>query len=48
MEGEMKYATLEWVDWFDHRRLLAPLGNVPPAELGRTYHNEDDRSCIEA
>jgi len=24
---------LEWVDWFDHRRLLEPIGNVPPAEL---------------
>ncbi|GJD66915.1 Putative transposase InsK for insertion sequence element IS150 [Methylobacterium frigidaeris] len=24
------YATLEWVDWYNHRRLLAPIGNVPP------------------
>ncbi|BAQ50080.1 hypothetical protein Maq22A_2p41570 (plasmid) [Methylobacterium aquaticum] len=24
--------TLEWVDWYNHRRLLAPIGNVPPAE----------------
>ena len=26
------YATLEWVDWFDNRRLLEPVGNIPPAE----------------
>ena len=29
----VEYATLEWVDWFNHRRLLEPIGNVPPAEL---------------
>ncbi len=27
----VEYATLEWVDWFDHRRLLEPIGNIPPA-----------------
>lgn len=29
----VEYAILEWVDWFNHRRLLEPIGNVPPAEL---------------
>ena len=28
----VEYATLEWVDWFNNRRLLAPIGNFPPAE----------------
>src|SRR3954467_14682123 len=28
----VEFATLEWVDWFNHRRLLEPIGNVPPAE----------------
>lgn len=28
----VKFATLEWVDWFNHRRLLEPIGNNPPAE----------------
>ena len=28
----VEYATLEWVDWFNNRRLLEPIGNVPPAE----------------
>ena len=26
------YATLEWVDWFDNRRLPEPFGNIPPAQ----------------
>ena len=34
----VEYATLEWVDWFNHRRLLEPIGNIPPAELETTYH----------
>ena len=33
----VEYATLEWVDWFNHRRLLEPIGNVPPAELEMLY-----------
>ncbi len=33
----VEYATLEWVDWFNHRRLLEPIGNVPPAELEMSY-----------
>jgi integrase-like protein len=36
--GSVEYATLEWVDWFNHRRLLEPIGNIPPAELEATYH----------
>jgi len=32
------YATLEWVDWVNHRRLLKPIGNVPPAEREASYH----------
>ena len=34
----VEYATLEWVDWFNHRRLLEPIGNVPPAELEAKYY----------
>ena len=33
----VEYATLEWVDWFKHRRLLEPIGNVPPAEAEARY-----------
>jgi putative transposase len=28
----VEYATLEWVDWFNNRRLLEPIGNIPPAQ----------------
>lgn len=35
---EVEYATLEWVDWFNNRRLLEPIGNVPPAEYEAKYH----------
>ncbi len=32
----VEFATLEWVDWFNHRRLLEPIGNIPPAEAEET------------
>mgnify|MGYP006288992843 FL=1 len=28
----VELATLVWVDWFNTRRLLEPIGNIPPAE----------------
>jgi transposase InsO family protein len=34
----VEYATLEWVDWFNNRRLLAPLGYLPPAEFEEAYY----------
>jgi putative transposase len=41
---EIEYATLEWVDWFNHRRLLEPIGYVPPAEFEAAFHSEEDPS----
>jgi transposase InsO family protein len=35
----VEYATLEWVDWFNHRRLLEPIGNILPAELEASYYH---------
>ena len=43
--GEVEYATLEWVDWFNHRRLLQPIGDIPPAELGRSYYQQQRESA---
>jgi putative transposase len=37
---DLEYATLEWVDWFNHRRLLEPIGYVPPAEFEATFQRE--------
>ena len=34
----IEYATLEWVDWFNNRRLLEPIGHVPPAEAEAAYY----------
>ncbi|HEY0354416.1 MAG TPA: IS3 family transposase, partial [Enterovirga sp.] len=34
----VEFATLEWVDWFNIRRLLEPIGNVPPAEAEAGYY----------
>jgi putative transposase len=41
---QVEYATLEWVDWFNHRRLLEPIGHVPPAEFEAAYHQREDPS----
>ena len=41
---EVEYATLEWVDWFNHRRLLEPIGHVPPVEFEAAYHQREDPS----
>jgi putative transposase len=33
----VEFATLEWVDWFNNRRLLGPIGNIPTAEAEERY-----------
>jgi transposase InsO family protein len=44
----VEYATLEWVDWFNNRRLLEPIGNVPPAEFEMQYLQQQTESAIPA
>ena len=44
----VEYATLEWVDWFNNRRLLEPIGNVPPAEFEMHYFQQRAESAIPA
>ena len=34
----VEFATLEWVDWFNNRRLMEPIGNIPPAEAEERYY----------
>jgi putative transposase len=36
----VEFATLEWVDWFNHRRLLEPIGDIPPAEYEARYYDQ--------
>ena len=41
----VEFATLEWVDWFNNRRLLEPIGNIPPAEAEARYYAQiEERS----
>jgi transposase InsO family protein len=35
---DVEFATLEWVAWFNHRRLLEPIGHIPPAEHEEAYY----------
>jgi transposase InsO family protein len=44
----VEYATLEWVDWFNHRRLLESIGNVPPAELETSYYQSTGQLLMAA
>jgi transposase InsO family protein len=44
----VEFATLEWVHWFNHRRLLEPIGNIPPAEAERQYFAMLDPMTIAA
>jgi putative transposase len=41
---QVEYATLEWVDWFNHRRLLEPIGHVPPAEFEAAHYRRENPS----
>ena len=44
----VEFATLEWVDWFNHRRLLEPIGNIPPAEAEARYYASLNQTAIAA
>jgi putative transposase len=44
----VEFATLEWVDWFNHRRLMEPLGNIPPAEAEQRYYASQEQSALAA
>jgi transposase InsO family protein len=44
----VEYETLKWVDWFNHRRLLEPIGNIPPAEAERNYYQQLTESAMAA
>ena len=44
----VEYATLEWVDWFNNRRLLDPIGNIPPAEAEAAYYADIEKQSIAA
>ena len=43
-----EYAALEWVDWYNNRRLLEPIGNIPPAEAEAAYFAMLEETAIAA
>ena len=44
----VEHATLEWVDWFNHRRLLTAIGNIPPAEAEANFYDSLEEPKIAA
>ena len=44
----VEIATLEWVHWFNHRRLLGPIGDVPPVELEQAYYRSNELHAMGA
>jgi putative transposase len=45
---EVEYATLEWVDWFNNRRILEPIGYIPPAKCALMYYYQREESAESA
>jgi len=45
---QVEFATLEWIHWFNHRRLLEPLGYCPPAEFEAIYWQHNSSPAQEA
>lgn len=44
----VEFATLEWIDWFNNRRLLEPVDNIPPAEVEQRCYAMLEQSAIVA
>ncbi|WP_156782661.1 IS3 family transposase [Acidihalobacter yilgarnensis] len=44
----VELATLEWVSWFNHQRLMGPLGHIPPAEAEANYYEQLNRQTAVA
>ncbi len=44
----VEFATLEWVDWFNNRRVLESIGNTPPAEAEERYYAMLDEPAMAA
>ena len=45
---DLEYTTLEWVDWFNHRRLFEAHGQIPPAEFEEIYYRQQESSGQQA
>jgi transposase InsO family protein len=45
---QVELKTLDWVDWFNNRRLFEPIGNIPPAEYEALYYQQQDVTAMVA
>ena len=45
---QVEFETLSWVEWFNHRRLLEPIGDIPPVEYEDLYYQQKDEPVREA
>ena len=46
--GHVEFETLDWVDWFNSRRLLQPIGYVPPDEFERIHYQNQEHMAMVA
>ncbi|MFT9161651.1 MAG: IS3 family transposase, partial [Acetobacter sp.] len=46
--AQVEWETLKWVDWYNNRRLLAPIGYRPPTEAERAFYEDQSRLDIAA
>ena len=44
----MEFKTLDWVDWFNNRRLFEPIGNIPPVEYEELYYQQQEAPAMVA
>ena len=45
---DVEFATLEWVHWYNHERLLEPIGYLPPAEYEKNFYRRREQEPLEA
>ena len=45
---DVEFATLDWVSWYNDKRLLEPIGDIPPAEFEQMYYQDHRSGLIEA
>jgi transposase InsO family protein len=45
-KAAVELATLEWVSWFNHQRLLQPIGYIPPAEAEENYYRQQAEKTV--
>ena len=43
---DLEFATMAWVDWWNNRRLLEPIGMIPPAEAEANYYSQNVPTAV--